>query len=250
MPEILGYPLALWIVAPLVILFAYTVFGISGFGSTVIAVPVLANWLPLTVCVPLMVLLDVAASLFVGSTGHRHISRPELKRLLPFMFVGIVLGATVLVALPQAPLKVALALFAIAVGLHSIFNPTPKGRISKYWCVPVGVIGGSFAAVFGAGGPIYIAYLSGRLSDKSQIRSTISAIITVSATTRALVYAFTGLLLVAPIWIGMAILAPFVWAGLRLGSHIHTGLTQQQMRRAIGGVLILTGAILLARTLL
>jgi uncharacterized membrane protein YfcA len=250
MGELLGYPLALWIVAPLVILFAYTVFGISGFGSTVIAVPVLAIWLPLTVCVPLMVLLDVAASLFVGSTGHRHISRPELKRLLPFMFAGIVLGVTVLVALPQAPLKVALALFAISVGVHTIFNPTPKGRLSKYWCVPVGIIGGALAAVFGAGGPLYIAYLSARLTDKSEIRSTISALITVSATTRALVYAFTGLLLKLPIAVGVAILAPFAWGGLRLGSRIHTGLTQEQMRRVIGIVLILTGTVLLARTLL
>jgi uncharacterized membrane protein YfcA len=156
----------------------------------------------------------------------------------------------VLVALPQAPLKAALALFAIAVGVQSIFNPTPRGRISKYWCVPVGILGGSIAAVFGAGGPLYIAYLSGRLSDKSEIRSTISAIITVSATTRALVYAFTGLLLTVPIAVGMAILSPFVWGGLKLGSRIHTGLTQEQMRRAIGAILILTGAILLARTLL
>lgn len=36
-------PPAFWVVAPLVIVFAYTVFGLSGFGSTMIAVPILAN---------------------------------------------------------------------------------------------------------------------------------------------------------------------------------------------------------------
>jgi uncharacterized membrane protein YfcA len=45
-------------------------------------------------------------------------------------------------------------------------------------------------------------------------------------------------------------LAPIAWGGLRLGSRIHLGLTQEQMRRVIGVLLILTGTTLLLRTLL
>ena len=46
---------------------AYTVFGLSGFGSTVISVPILAHFLPVSYLVPLMALLD----LVVGDL-HRH----------------------------------------------------------------------------------------------------------------------------------------------------------------------------------
>ena len=56
----------LWVAAPLAIVLAYTIFGISGFGSTVIAVPILAHFLPVTYLVPLMVLLDMSAALFIG----------------------------------------------------------------------------------------------------------------------------------------------------------------------------------------
>ena len=49
----------------------------------------------------------------------------------------------------------------------------------------------------------------------------------------------------AAIWTGVVLLAPFAWLGLRTGHRIHTGLTQQQMRRVIGGIIILTGASLL-----
>ena len=48
---------------------------------------------------------------------------------------------------------------------------------------------------------------------------------------------------------GLVVLAPFVWMGLALGNRIHVGLTQQQMRRAIGVVLIFTGGSLLVRAL-
>ena len=40
-------------------------------------------------------------------------------------------------------------------------------------------------ALFGAGGPIYATYLSGRLDDKHQLRSTVSTLISISAFSRA-----------------------------------------------------------------
>jgi uncharacterized membrane protein YfcA len=250
MNELAGLPLAFWIVAPLTILFAYTMFGMSGFGSTVIATPILALWLPLTYLVPLMTLGDLAAALFIGGSNRQHVSVPELKRLMPFMVAGIVVGALLLVSAPQGPLKAALGLFVVAVGLQSIFNPAPRGTISAWWCIPAGTVAGAAAAVFGAGGPVHVAYLTGRLRDKHQIRSTVSTIISISATIRTVFYAAAGLVLKSSLLAGLALTAPFAWAGIRIGSRIHTRLSQQQLRRAIGGLLVVAGTTLLARTLL
>jgi hypothetical protein len=249
MNELAQLPVSFWVVAPLTILFAYTVFGMSGFGSTVIAVPILANWLPLTYLVPLMAIGDLVAATTIGGTGRRHVSLPELRRLLPFMALGIVLGVTLLVKVPQDPLKIGLALFAIGVGVHAIANPSPKERISPWWCIPAGTVAGMLAAVFGAGGPVNVAYLAGRLRDKSEIRSTVSTIISLSATVRTAVYAATGLVFKASLLLGVALALPFAATGLWAGSRIHIGLTQEQMRRAVGGILVASGAVLLARAL-
>jgi uncharacterized membrane protein YfcA len=237
----------LLLVAPIVIVVAYTVFGLSGFGSTVISVPILAHFLPVTYLVPLMALLDLCSATFMGTTGREHVSKAEIKRIIPFMFAGFVVGVTVLVGVPDAYLRTALGAFAMAVGIHSIINPTLHRTISALWSIPAGVIGGAIATVFGAGGPIYATYLSGRLTDKTEIRSTMSALISISAFTRAIVYAVTGLLLHAAILGGAALLSPFVWMGLKLGDRIHVGLTQTQMRRAVGAMLLVTGGSLLVR---
>lgn len=249
MSELAQLPLAFWVVAPLTLVFAYTVFGMSGFGSTVIAVPILAIWLPPTVVIPLMTLGDLVAAVTVGTAGRRQVSVPELKRIMPFMVVGIVAGVAALVTVPQEPLKVALALFTLAVGVHSILNPSPKGTISPWWCIPAGSTAGFCASVFGAGGPINVAYLAGRLRDKGEIRSTVSTIISISATLRTTLYALAGLALKPVILAGFAAGIPFAWLGLRLGSRIHTGFTNEQMRRAVGGILLASGTVLLARTL-
>jgi hypothetical protein len=239
----------LLLVAPLVIIVAYTVFGLSGFGSTVISVPILAHFLPVAYLVPLMAILDLASAVFIGTSGREHVSKAEMKRIIPFMFVGFVLGATLLVGVPDNYLRAALGVFAMTVGIHGILNPTLHRTISALWSMPAGILGGAIASIFGAGGPIYATYLSGRLADKTEIRSTMSALISISAFTRAVVYAIAGLLLNSAMLLGAAVLSPFVWIGLKLGHRIHLGLTQQQMRRAIGALLVVTGGSLLVRVL-
>lgn len=240
----------LFVAAPVVIIVAYTVFGLSGFGSTVISVPLLAHWLPVSYLVPLMALLDCLSAASIGTKGREHVSKEELKRLMPFMFVGFALGVTVLVGVPDRHLRVALGIFAAAIGINSILNPVVTRTVSRLWSIPVGVVGGAVATIFGAGGPIYAVYLSARLRDKNQIRSTVSTLISVSAFSRAVMYAISGLLVHLQILLGMLALAPFAWIGLKIGSRIHVGLTQQQMRRVVGGVLVITGISLVVRSFL
>jgi len=86
-------------------------------------------------------------------------------------------------------------------------------------------------------------------NERLQIRATIATLISISAFTRALIYAVTGLLIHASIFLGGLALAPFAWIGLRLGQRIHTGLTQEQMRRVLGALLLAIGASLVVRAI-
>jgi uncharacterized protein len=239
----------LWVVAPFVVVGAYVVFGLSGFGSTIIAVPILAHFLPISYLVPLMALIDCASATFVGRTSREHLAKDEMKWILPFMAVGFVVGVTVLVKVPDVYLRTALGLFAVVVGIHGIVNPVVTRRIARWWVVPTGIAGGAMSSTFGTGGPIYATYLVARLGDKSQVRATMSTLIAISAILRALAYVLTGLITLS-LALGALVAAPFALLGLKLGTRIHVGMSQQQMRRAIGALLILTGTSLLMRALL
>ncbi len=240
----------IYLAAPVVVIVAYTVFGLSGFGSTMVSVPILAHFLPVSYLVPLMALLDLISAMMIGSSSREHLSKEELKRLVPWMLLGFVIGVTVLVHVPDVYLRVALGIFAACIGAYSIVNPTLHKTISKFWAIPAGIIGGAVGTIFGAGGPIYATYMSGRLRDKSQIRATLSTLISISAFSRAIVYAVGGLLLHTTIFMGGALLTPFAWIGIKIGHRIHLGLAQEQMRRAVGALVLLTGLSLLARVAL
>ena len=67
----------------------------------------------------------------------------------------------------------------------------------------------------------------------------------ISAITRAILYSIAGLLLHMTILVGGLALAPFVFIGLKIGHRIHVGLTQEQMRRVVGAIVVVTGTLLL-----
>ncbi len=249
MPPFFDYPATLLIAAPLVIVFAYFIFGISGFGSAIVAIPLLAHWLPLTFLVPLFVLLDFSASLAVGRRAAAHVAKDEIKWLAPCMLIGIALGVTLLVSLPREPLLITLGIFACLVGVQNLASPGFKGHISQIWSVPAGVVGGALGALFGTGGPVYVIYLSKRLADKSRIRATVSLMITLSTILRIASYLIGGLLLSAKLLLAALVLLPLAFLGIALGTRLHLGLTEVQTRRMIGVLLLLSGTSLLYRNL-
>src|SRR5215813_1977477 len=149
------------IVVALVIFVGYTVFGATGFGASPLTIPVLAHVLPLTFVLPLAALLDLSSGLAVGYHTRRQADVRELLVLLPFTLVGLTLGVTLLVRLPQRVTVLALGMFVCMYALHVIFRRRPARRVSRRWAAPAGVLGGIVGALFGMGGPPHVAYLTG-----------------------------------------------------------------------------------------
>lgn len=227
----------------------YTVFGLTGFGSAVVAVPMLAHVLPLQVAVPLMLLLDMGASLVIGWRNRQHVERKELGRLFPAMLVGIALGVTVLVGLSARAAMLALGVFVVANALWNMLGPAARSTTSPAWSVPAGVAGGTFGALFGTGGPIYTIYLARRIDDPQRLRSTIAVMILLSALTRLVAFALAGLLLQPAIGQLFPWLLPVMLVAVYVGSRLNARLKAGQLRLTIGAVLLAAGVSLVWRAL-
>ena len=150
-----------------VVLSAYFVRGITGFGSGLIAVPLLALSHPLTFTVPLVLALDFTASFVLGGANRKQADWGEIKMLLPFGVIGAAIGAFALLKLPSSPVLLTLGVFTIFFGFRNIFGVSPTKPISALWAVPTGIVGGGAGALFGTSGPPYVIYLTHRIKDKT-----------------------------------------------------------------------------------
>ncbi|MCO4863769.1 MULTISPECIES: sulfite exporter TauE/SafE family protein [Cupriavidus] len=230
---------------------AYTVFGLTGFGAAMVAVPVLVQFLPLQFVVPMLLLLDLVATAVVGVRNRSSVSHTELFRLLPFMMIGVALGTTVLAKLESRWLLVGLGLFVLAMTARALMGSSGRmAAAAKGWSVPAGVIGGVFSALFGTGGPIYTMYLASRLPEIDVFRSTIASVILSSAVARLLAFAGGGLLQQDELWRSAAFAMPFSLAGLAVGSCLRRRIAADAVRRALLVFLGASGASVLVRGLL
>lgn len=232
-----------------VLLSAYFIRGITGFGSGLIAVPLLALWLPLQFVVPLVLLLDFTASLVLGGVHFKRVQWQEVAILVPFSVIGVAVGTNLLVNLPQAPMLIALALFVLLFAVRSIFNIHGDKPASRLWAVPASLTGGTVGGLFGTGGPPYVIYLSHRIREKGELRATLSALFFIEGLTRIVSFLIVGLLLSAQVWTAYVVALPLVLGALYLGGRAHLGLGAAQMTRLVGALLLVSSVSLLIKAL-
>ena len=231
-----------------VLLLAYFVRGISGFGSGLIAVPLLALRFPLQEVVPFMLIADFGASALVGGLSFSQVNWPEIRRLMPATVVGVVLGTHLLVSLPPALLLTILGTFVLAFALRSLLQKQPGFTpASPTWAYPAALSGGAVSGLFGTGGPPYVIYLSHRIQDKGALRATLSALFFLEGLLRIATFLLAGLLVGLEVWRNALFAAPLIVTALYLGSHVHARLTDLQMLHGVSLLLLGSGLSLLVK---
>jgi uncharacterized membrane protein YfcA len=232
-----------------VLLLAYFIRGISGFGSGLIAVPLLALMFPLTAVVPFVLLLDFTASLLLGGLNLGKVRWDEVRPLIPLGAAGVALGTTLLISLPKAPLLLGLGALVLVFALRSLLNLHGEKPVSRWWAVPASLTGGTVGGLFGTGGPPYVIYLGHRLRDKGELRATLSGVFFLEGLFRIGSFASAGLLLQPVIWRAYLAGLPLALLALYGGNHVHYGMNPGQMARLVGALLLLAGMSLMVKAL-
>lgn len=232
-----------------ILLAAYFIRGITGFGSGLIAVPLLALFLPLRFVVPLILLLDFTASIVIGGLHFKRVQWGEIGVLIPFGIAGVVLGTHLLMQLPPAAMLMVLSGFVFVFAVRSVFNIRGDKPVSRGWAVPAALTGGTVGALFGTGGPPYVIYLTHRIHEKSDLRATFSALFFFDGMSRVVSFLVAGLLLSAKVWFTYAAALPVMLGALYLGGRAHVGLGPSQMTRLVGVLLLVSSVSLLFKAL-
>lgn len=240
---------AVLLVAEPTVLAAYLVYGLYGFGTTLVAAPILAHVLPVATVIPALALTDFCASVGHGLRQSAQVDKAEALRLVPAMLAGSTLGAWLLFALPLRELMLALGVFVIAYALNGLRPKAPALPIAGVWAWWYGAAGGVLSALFGSGGFVYAMYLSRRVADPVRLRATQSAVLTASATIRVVIFALAGRYFDSALLILVACLMPVMVLGMVISHHITLRLSREVFLRGLYVLLLATGGGLVLRAL-
>lgn len=226
------------------------IFGITGFGSALVTIPLAIHLVPLQFALALFALSDLVGSYRVGLENPRKALRGEWIRLVPMIFVGTALGATLLVNLPRAAGMLLLGAFVLSFALYSLLRrPSAERVVSSRWAWVAGLAGGITSTLFGAGGPPYAMYLSQRGLTKEQFRATLAFATMTSISLRVLAFLLTGLLLDVRVWIAALAVVPAAFIGIAVARRIFARISREMLLRAVMLMLLASGGSLLFRAL-
>lgn len=225
------------------------VFGITGFGSALFTIPLAIHFVPLPFALAMFTLLDCTSAWRIGLTDPKSIVMPEIKRILPGIVVGTVVGMTLLVNLPRKTAMLALGVFVLGIAISNIVRAGAVRTVARAWAVVAGVAGGVTSTLFGAGGPPYAIYLSRRGLSKEQYRATLAGCTMFSISSRVVAFTIAGLLLTPKPWLWALAVLPASLGGLWAASRLFARVSRDGLIRVIGLMLAASGISLLVRAL-
>lgn len=233
----------------LTVIGAYVVLGLTGFGSALLMVPLLAWTWPLPEVVALALMLDMPASLMHSGLNWRRVQWAELIRLLPGMVLGTLAGLWLTRYLDSRWPLLVLGVYVAIVGLRALRQSTDQMPVDVHWRHPYGAGLGVVEVLFGTAGPVVVAWLTRRLSDPQQIRATIPMIMAVAAVTVLLGMALDGRLSQPSLWQRWTVLIVPALAGVWLGHRLAHRVPVQRLRQMICALLVVSGSVLAIKAL-
>jgi len=231
-----------------VVFAAYTLRGATGFGAGVVAIPLLALVMPLTVVIPVITTLGIVASLGQSVQEFRYVDWRALRGLALPSAVGLGLGLWLFTALDQALLVKAFAVFIILYGSWGLLPRRPVWRLpAPVLAAAAGGSGGLVATLFGGmAGPFYVIYLRALALDKRRFRASMSSVLLCLGLVRAGGYGSLGFFDRRAI-AALALLAPVMVLAMFLGDRWHARLDQARFERVVALLLAGSGIALLLK---
>jgi uncharacterized membrane protein YfcA len=190
-------PLAPLTIHILLIIFIATIFRSAfGFGESLVAVPLLALWLPLNIAIPLSVLVSVAIAGVVVVQDWKKIHFKSAGGLILFTLMGVPLGLLMLTHTDERIVKAALGLIIVAFSLYLLIGKqlSELKKDNLVWLFGCGLFAGILGGAYGLNGPPLVIYGAKRRWSAQHFRATVQGYFLVASMVGIIGYWFAGLL--------------------------------------------------------
>jgi uncharacterized membrane protein YfcA len=239
----LGYP-------ALVVLLGYCVFGLTGFGSALVIIPLLSWQWPLSAIVPMVLLLDIPASIAHTVLNLKHVRWTLVPKVMPFAIVGAWLASMAHPWGDSAWALSVLGLYICWVAARGLRGQTQRFEPSSPWVNSMaGTLMGLIETLFGTAGPVVMAWLTRQERKIEDVRATAPLLILITVCIALFSNGLSGRsdmdqVLAQTLW-----LAPMAVFGGWLGHRFNARIQPVTARKTVHAVLLLSGISLLLRSI-
>jgi uncharacterized membrane protein YfcA len=230
----------------LIIFFAGFTQGLSGFGSILVSLPLLALFLDIKTVIPLVSLFALVINTIIIYKMHKHLRWKNLYPLLLATVLGIPTGVYILKIVPTNILQIILGFILLLFACYALFIKLPQKKLSHQWAWLTGFTAGCLGGSLGANGPPIIIYTAIQPWPKDKVKSTLAGYFFVAGISISSTHALTGLItfqVLKLFFLGLI----FLILGVVTGMLCYKRLSEQKYRQFISVLLLILGMVMLIR---
>lgn len=234
----------------IILLVASLIRSAFGFGEALIAVPLLAFFIPLEVATPLAVLVSITIATVIVVQDWNKIHLRSVGWLVFSTLFGIPLGLLLLTSSHQRMVKATLGAIIVGFSIYSLIGRAPLElkREGRGWLLACGFCAGVLGGAYGMNGPPLAIYGTMRRWSAQQFRATLQGYFLPASVIGMAGYYAAGLWTHAVTHYYLLCL-PVTLAGIFLGRTINRRLHGDVFARYIYAGLAAIGALLLVQAI-
>lgn len=213
--------------------------GLSGFGSVLLSLPLLACFLDVKTAIPLVALYGVALTVFLLVQLRQHWDWRKLYPLCVGSVPGAPVGVWLLNSLDAQIIQWIVGAVLVAYALYGLLMKPVVKELSRVWAYGAGFLAGCLGGAISASGPPVIVYTSLMPWSKDQIKVTLQGFFVISGLVVIAAQAAGGLMTGKVIYFFLASL-PVLIFGTWAGSLLYGRIREESYRKIM---LVLLGML-------
>ena len=230
------------------IFFAFFTFGLTGFGSGLIAMALLTPILGVGLAAPMFALISICAECLMFLRYREHLQLHAVWRLVVGSLIAIPIGITVIANVNEHVVLIILGVVVTGYGIYSLVSPHLPELTNRAWGFAFGFVSGLLTGAYNSGGPPLVIY--GNLSkwQRNEFKSNLPGMFMLNSVVVISSHVLAGHY--TPNVLQHALVAlPAMLVGLFVGWGMDKRVNPEMFRKMVLVLLVLIGARLILTNL-
>jgi len=233
-----------YILICLIVFFAGFTQGLSGFGSILLSLPLLAIFLDIKIVIPLVALYGLSITIILLIQLWKYLDWQKIFPLFLGALPGIPIGVCFLKKLDKGMVQWILGIMLISYSLYSLFFRSSNKEIKEGWAYLFGFFSGCLGGALSASGPAVIVYTSLQAWSKDKIKVTLQGFFMVSGVAVIFFHALSGLTTITVLRFFLVSL-PLLFLGTYTGSFFYGKIDEEDYKKVMLIILAFLGGFMI-----
>lgn len=200
------------------VIFFFAMFtqSLTGFGSALLAMPLLGQLFGIRVASPLFVLGVMTAEIIMVTRYRQSFRWKSVWLLMVASVLGIQIGVPLVNVIEERILLLILGLIVFGYALYALIRPRLPKLEGRRWALGIGFIAGILSGAYNAGGPPFVIYGASQQWPPAEFKVNLQTIFLVNTTFILIAHSLNGRMTGQVFTLYLAAL-PGVLLGLFLG---------------------------------